>query len=103
MMTRLLTAAVLSAGLLASAQPAAAAEIEKACIRSDRPAASRALCGCIQDVADLTLSQGDQRRAAKFFADPHKAQEVRQSDSRGDEAFWQRYRLFGEAAKTYCS
>ena len=76
--------------------------IEKACLRADRPAASRSLCGCIQDVADLTLSGSDQRKAARFFDDPHNAQEVRQSDTRSDQRFWERYRAFGQSAKTYC-
>jgi len=42
---------------------AAAGPIERACMASDR-GASRALCGCIQQAADMTLSGGDQKRAA---------------------------------------
>lgn len=78
-----------------------AGDIERACMRSDRPA-SRALCGCIQDAADLTLTTKDQRRAAGFFADPHQAQVVRQSSRRADEVFWDRYKQFGEAAESFC-
>lgn len=78
--------------------PVAAGDIERACLGSDRAAANRALCGCIQDAADLTLSTQDQRRAAGFFADPHRAQEVRQSDER----FWDRYKDFGATAETFC-
>lgn len=81
---------------------AAAGDIERACLGSERAAGNRALCGCIQDAADLTLSTRDQRRAATFFADPHRAQEVRQSDRRSDEVFWDRYRQFGEAAESFC-
>ena len=82
--------------------PASAGVIERACLKSDRKAASRSLCGCIQDVADLTLSSADQRRAASFFTDPDRAQSVRQSSSRRDEQFWDRYRAFGNYAGTYC-
>ena len=79
-----------------------AGDIERACLGSDRSAANGPLCGCIQDAADLTLSTSDQRRAAAFFRDPHRAQEVRQSDRRADEVFWGRYKEFGEAAETFC-
>ena len=84
------------------AGPATADTMERACMKSDRANATRALCGCIQDVADYVLSTADQRRAAAFFADPHKAQQVRQSNARRDEVFWQKYRKFGEYAGTYC-
>jgi len=76
--------------------------IESACLKSDRKAANRALCGCIQDAADLTLDRRDQKMAATFFRDPHKAQEIRQSDNRSHEAFWKRYKQFGSTAETYC-
>lgn len=80
----------------------AAGDIERACLGSERASGNRALCGCIQDAADLTLSTSDQRRAAGFFRDPHQAQVVRQSDRRSDEVFWDRYKQFGEAAETFC-
>ena len=89
------------AGLLCS--PAyAMGPIEKACLKAGRAGTSRELCGCIQDVANATLTRTEVRRAAKFFNDPHMAQELRQSDRRSDEAFWERYKLFGETAETYC-
>ena len=81
----------------------AAGPIERACLRADRPAATRSLCGCIQVVASATLSKSDQRRAAKFFKDPHKAQETRQSDRAALEAFWQRYKRFTASAEATCS
>jgi len=37
-----------------------------------------------------------------FFADPHRAQEVRQSDNPRDEAFWQRYKAFASRAENIC-
>ena len=93
---------LLAGALLALALPASADPIERACLKSDRPA-SRALCGCIQDVADLTLTNRDQRLASSFFSDPQKAQDIRMSDRRSHEAFWDRYKAFGETAETYCS
>ncbi|MBV1868237.1 MAG: hypothetical protein KUG69_10090 [Marinosulfonomonas sp.] len=87
----------------ASASGASAADIERACVQSGRDAVSRTLCGCIQDVANLTLSGADQKLASSFFGDPHKAQEIRQSDRRSHEKFWERYKEFGQAAKTFCS
>lgn len=95
---------VLSVGLVALLSPmtANANTIEKACLSSNRDSANRALCGCIQDVADLTLSNGEQRRAAEFFKNPDKAQDTRQSNRRNDEAFWQRYAQFGTAAQQLC-
>ncbi len=95
---------VVSASLLvASTLAAAAGPIERACNRSDRSAANPRLCACIQEAADLTLSRSDQNRAARFFRDPHEAQEVRQSDRRRDEEFWERYRAFGDTAEAFCA
>jgi Ni/Co efflux regulator RcnB len=81
---------------------AQAGVIERACLKSDRKAANRNLCGCIQDVADATLNRSDQRMAAKFFKAPEMAQEIRQSDRATHESFWKRYKEFGASAKTYC-
>ncbi|MDJ0860314.1 MAG: hypothetical protein QNI90_14780 [Dinoroseobacter sp.] len=79
-----------------------AGTIEQACLQSDR-SGTRTLCGCIQDVADITLSRSDQRKAAKFFDNPQRAQDVRMSDRRSDERFWDRYQEFGNAARAYCA
>jgi len=95
----LLTAAFL--GPIATG-PAEANAIRKACIKSDRPA-SRQLCSCIQNVADITLSRSDQQRGAKYFDDPHALQEVRQSDRPSNERFWERWKAFGAAAASYCA
>lgn len=97
MKTLLLTAALAIAGGSAYAGP-----IDSACMRAGRTA-DAALCGCIQQVADGTLSKSDQRRAADFFTDPEKAQEVRVSDSASDEDFWARYKGFSTAAEAYCA
>lgn len=80
-----------------------AGNIERACMKSDRKAVNRSLCVCIQDVADATLSRRDQALAAKLFKNPDMAQDIRQSGRRAHEVFWEKYKAFGETAKTYCS
>lgn len=93
----------MAAVMLAAGAPALqAGPIEQACRASGRPQATLALCACIQQAANGTLSRADQRRAVRFFRDPHKAQEVRQSSRPADAAFWQRYRTFGETAELRC-
>lgn len=82
--------------------PMAFGPISKACMSSDRKARSRALCGCIQAVADKTLSGAQQRRAVKFYSDPHLAQETRQSDRANDERFWKAYKAYGNQAESTC-
>lgn len=94
--------AMISLVALMAASSAHAGTIERACLKADRKAASRSLCGCIQDAADLTLDRGDQKLAATFFADPHRAQEIRQSDRSSHESFWKRYKQFGQTAEVYC-
>ena len=76
--------------------------ISKACMASDRKARSRELCGCIQTVADQTLSNGQQRRAVAFYNDPHSAQVIRQSGNSNDERFWEAYSAYSERAKSIC-
>ncbi len=89
--------------LTVMASAAGAGPIETACNRSDRKAANTAVCSCIQQVADSTLRAADQRRAAKFFNNPDKAHKVWMSKSNGDDAFWDRYKNFGQMAQAYCS
>lgn len=92
----LLVVVVLTAG---SAQGGA---IESAC--NKLPSSSNpSLCSCIQRVADTKLNRSDQRLAAKFFADPHLAQETRQSNNQSKEKFWLRYKDWGQTAATTCS
>ena len=81
---------------------AMAGPIERACMASDR-GGNRSLCGCIQQAADMTLSGGDQRRAAKFFKDPEAAHATWISQSKSDDAFWDRYKSFGQTAEAYCA
>ena len=68
----------------------------------DRKARSAERCGCIQAVANDTLSASDQRLAVSFYGDPHKAQEIRQSDNAAHERFWQSYKDYAEAAAAVC-
>lgn len=100
MMKRLMIAA---AATVLTAPFAVSGPIDSACVRSDRGASNKALCGCVQQVADMTLSRADQRRAASFFGDPHQAQEVRMSKSDRDNAFWARYKNFATTAEAYCA
>ena len=80
----------------------ASGPISKACLQAGRKAANRRLCGCIQGVADRQLSGSDQRMAASLFSDPHRAQEIRQSDRSSHEAFWKRYKSFTGTAERTC-
>ncbi|MFN5999196.1 MAG: hypothetical protein ACK47C_02465 [Paracoccaceae bacterium] len=81
---------------------ATAGPIERACMSSDR-GGNRSLCGCIQQAADMTLSGGDQKRAAKFFKNPEAAHATWTSQSKSDDAFWDRYKSFGQTAEAYCA
>lgn len=76
--------------------------IDRACRASDRPAASPQLCRCIQRVANKSLNVSERRRVAKWFKDPHQAQQARQSDRSADERLWKRYKEFGQKARESC-
>ena len=103
MRTTLTGAALATLLFSAMPMPAAAGPIERACLRSDRDAANRQVCSCIQQVADMTLRGSDQRRAAKFFSDPERAHETWMSQRASDDAFWERYKNFGATAEAYCA
>ncbi|MCR8827628.1 hypothetical protein [Pseudosulfitobacter koreensis] len=77
--------------------------IANACQASGRKQADKARCGCVQAVADMSLSSSDQRRAVGFFSDPHSAQEMRTSSSSSDEAYWLRWKAFGDQAGQLCT
>lgn len=89
--------------LVFQAPPASANVIERACRQLDRSSATPARCACVGKVASQKLSASERRKVAVWFRDPHKAQEVRQSDRRRDEKLWARYRAFGDAASRTCS
>lgn len=88
--------------ILAAYPVRAGTDIERACLRSDRPAASHALCNCLQKVADAVLSPAQQKRGAAFFADPHQSQDVKASKRPADDAFWERWELFASTAVKHC-
>jgi hypothetical protein len=94
---------MVSAALLAAAWAgqAVAGPIERACMSSDQ--GNRQICNCIQQVADQTLYNKDQRLAAKFFKDPDRAQDVFLSKRQSDDEFWDRYKNFGAQAEAYCA
>lgn len=100
-----LLSCVLTASLLAGASPVLAGPgvIERACRNSDRPAATPSLCNCIQRVANHSLNFSERRKVAKWFDDPHQAQEVRMSDRSSDEALWLKYKAFGQKAAATCN
>ena len=75
--------------------------IERACNASDREA-SRALCSCIGDVAGDLLTRAQMREGARWFDDPQRAQDTRQSDRPRDEEMWQAWRTFSSAAEQRC-
>lgn len=91
----------LTLGLLLCTGPAwAGGAIANACQSAEGVAGG--LCDCLQEVADQTLDGGDQRRAAKLFRDPDKAEELRMADSGSAEEFWQRYTNFAATAEAVC-
>ena len=96
-------AALLGGVFLALAACGAPGRIEGACLASGRPGATPGMCGCVQSVANRMLDRSEQRLAARFFPDPHRAQEIRQSDTAAHDAFWARYRDFGEAVERSCA
>ena len=77
--------------------------IFKACMRSDRKARSRSLCGCIQVSANRSLSDSQQARAVKFYNNPQLAQDTKRSDKRSDERFWEAYETYARRAKANCA
>ncbi|MDB4112390.1 arginine transporter [Yoonia sp.] len=80
----------------------ASGDISQACLEANRRAATPELCSCVQQVANQSLSNSDQTRAAVFFSEPQLAQDTRQSDRSSDERFWQRYRAFTDLAGQIC-
>ena len=67
-MKHILLAVFIAAITLPATAPVANAggNIQRACLKSNRTAASRPLCRCIQKAANRVLSRSDQRLAAKF-------------------------------------
>lgn len=76
--------------------------IYAACRSSGRDAASAARCGCVQWVADRSLSASDQKRGAGYFQAKQALQDVRQSDRAANARFWDTWTSFGENAAQQC-
>lgn len=83
-------------------QSTEAAAIKRACLASDRANATRQRCSCIQQVANQALTKGDQKTVARWFSDPHQAQELKMSKTERDDALWDRYQNFGQLAQAVC-
>ena len=88
---------------LGLAGPAGAGVIERECLLAPRAGGDRALCACVQAVADATLSAADQRQVARFLRDPDRAEQARRRDDAAAEAFWARFTAFGDAAERACA
>ncbi|WP_037311931.1 hypothetical protein [Ruegeria halocynthiae] len=99
----LLIALCATSTLAMAPQVAEAAAIKRACLASDRTAATRARCSCIQQVANQALTRSDQKTVAKWFKDPHQAQVLKMSQTERDDALWDRYRNFGQLAQAVCN
>lgn len=100
----MLNRVLLGAAVLAISTPLAmAGPIDSACVRTERGAQNPGLCSCVQQVANMSLSNADQRRAAGFFRNPDQAQLVRTSKTGADNAFWGRYKNFAATAEAYCT
>ena len=87
---------------LATAARFAQGPVGKACLTYNRQSADTNRCGCIQAAADLTLSQSEQKRAARFFADPELLQKMKLSDTPRDERFWDTWANFADTAELLC-
>ena len=85
------------------ALPVSAGQIERACLLSERAGGDRALCACIQTVADRMLTPADQRDVARFFGDPDRSHDMKLRDDARAEAFWARFSEFGAAAEADCA
>lgn len=76
--------------------------ISRACMSSDRRARNSRLCGCIQTVANQSLSGSDQHKASQFFSNPQRAHDTWMSQSASDDAFWERYKVFAARSEQSC-
>jgi hypothetical protein len=101
-MIRSLPIAALAVCAMFTGSALSAGAISQACLGTGSKSSQR-LCVCIQQVADMTLNKSDQRLAAKIIKEPQKAQDVKMSKTAKDNAFWDKYSSFGQAAQAMCS
>lgn len=76
--------------------------INTACTIHYRRTGKAQKCGCIQAAANRTLSQAQQQRAVRFFAEPELLQRIKLSDTPPDERFWEDWARFAETAEALC-
>ena len=77
-------------------------EIYTACRGAGRKEATDQRCGCVQWVANQTLSPAQQVRGAGYFSDQQGLQDTRQSDGAANERFWAAWKEFGQQAGGQC-
>ena len=82
--------------------PRVTGEVGLACLASGRSDASRALCGCIDRVAQQTLTSREQSTFASYFSDPEALQSMKLDDRPAAERLWARYDAFVDAARATC-
>ena len=95
-----------ASGARASASSAtlyASGPIASACRAAGRKEASRARCGCVQAVANRSLSSSEQQRGVPFFNNPQRSQDVRQSGNASNERFWKKWKTFSTQAGRMCT
>ena len=95
---------LLAAFVSASTFPviAQAGSVERACLRSGRPAANPSLCACIDASARSTLSISEQQRAARLILSPELSERTLRSKRSGDRAFYKNYSNFAKTAESRC-
>lgn len=81
----------------------ASGPIASACRAAGRKEASRARCGCVQAVANRSLSSSEQQRGVPFFNNPQRSQDVRQSGNSSNERFWKKWKTFSTQAGRMCT
>ena len=97
------TGAALDTVDLTSAPRFAQGHVSTACKIHNRETATARQCSCIQAAADLTLSQSEQQRAVRFFAEPELLQQIKLSDTPQNERFWYTWARFAETAEQLCN
>lgn len=102
MLSRIAVSGLVALTLAGCGAGGASGPIGRACMEGGRQAANPALCSCVQRVADQTLSGAEQRRGARFFSDPQRAQDMRQAGDPASSEAWRRWRAFANRATEVC-
>lgn len=84
------------------AAPASAGPIERSCLKSDRPAASRRLCDCVEKMAYKALPRREIGKVAQLMRDPERVDTVKRSSRSSDRALWQSYKKYAGRAEASC-